>query len=173
MPDQENIIRDHFESGLSPADFYAMSVSFYSELFRSPGKLGLQLMDHYLETNAPELLKSLLEVVCLAYSSNVELRQHIRNISAKYQFEFGGNNTTVSVEIRNNYMRTYKGKPESPDVCLKFREPDSLRKLLFTAQPDILRMILDQEVRIDGNLNYLLKFIYLIRHLQLKLTGPE
>jgi hypothetical protein len=131
------------------------------------------LTESYLETNAPSVLKALLEVICLAYSSNFNLRTHIRNISAKYQFTFNDQDVPISLEIKNGGMRTFRGNCEIPDVRLKFKDPGSFRKLLFTAKPDILEMILKQEVAIDGNLNYLLKFIYLLRHLQLKLTGIE
>jgi hypothetical protein len=131
-----------------------------------------QISDNYLSNNAPSVLQSIFEFVCLAYSSNFELRRHIRNINARYRFGFGDDDRQISLEIKNSGMRVFPGSIDLPDVSLKFRDSQALRKLLLSAKPDILDVILKQDVVADGNLIYLLKLLYLLNHLQFKLLGP-
>lgn len=130
-----------------------------------------QIMESYFLKNAPSVFYALLEFISLAYSSNYELRKHIKNINAKYKFSFEDNKKQISLEIKDGRMHVFEGSIDLPDISVKFRDSDSLRKLLFTAKPDILEAILKQNVMTDGNLIYLFKLLYLIRHLQVKLTG--
>jgi hypothetical protein len=46
-----------------------------------------------------------------------------------------------------------------------------LMGFLLSPKPDILGSMLRQDISIDGNLNYLYKFAYMAKHLQLKVTG--
>jgi hypothetical protein len=131
-----------------------------------------RISENYLSKNAPLVLQSILEFVCLAYSSNCELRKHIRNINARYSFRFGNDDRQISLEIKKSGMRVIPGSIDLPDVSLKFRDSQALRKLILSAKPDILEVILKQEVVAEGNLIYLLKLIYLLNHLQFKLLGP-
>ncbi len=130
-----------------------------------------RITENYFLKNAPSVLNTLLEFICLAYSSNFELRKHIRNIHAKYHFSFGDNETQISLEIKNGGMRVFPGIIDMPDASLKFRDSNALGKLFFSEKPDILEVILKQDVVVDGNIIYIFKFIYLVRHLQLRLTG--
>jgi hypothetical protein len=130
-----------------------------------------QLTEGYFLLNAPSVFQTLLELICLAYSSNVDLRRHIRNIKAKYMFCFRDHDKHISLEIKNGGMRVFQGNIDLPDVSLTFRNSKALRDLLFADKPDILEAILKQDVEIDGNLTYIFKFIYLVRHLQMKLIG--
>ncbi len=127
---------------------------------------------NWVTKNAPLVLQSFLEVLSLAYSSNYDLRRHIKGITAGYLFLFGDSERKISLEIKNSGMRVFQGNTEMPDISIKFRDSESLRNLIFTGKPDILKVILRQDVVAEGNLNYLFKFVYLINHLQLKLTGP-
>ena len=122
--------------------------------------------------NAPMVLQSFLEVLSIAYSSNYDLRRHIKGITARYLFLFGDNERKISLEIKNSGMRVFQGNTEMPDISIKFRDSESLRNLIFTDKTDILKVILRQDILAEGNLNYLFKFVYLINHLQLKLMGP-
>jgi hypothetical protein len=122
--------------------------------------------------NAPSALRTTLEFMCLAYSSNYELRKHIRNIHAKYHFSFRDYDTEIFLEFNKGVMRVFPGNIELPDVSFKFNNSDAFRKLFFSTNPDILEMILKQDVVMDGNLTYMYKFMYLVRHLQMKLMGP-
>ena len=130
-----------------------------------------QLMEDYFSKNAPSVLQTLMEFMCLAYSSNSELRKHIKNIHAGYHFSFRDHDTQISLQIKNGGMRVFRGNIDLPNVSLEFRDSNALRKLLFSAKPDLLEMILMQDIVTDGNLVYMFKFAYLVRHLQMKLMG--
>lgn len=144
------------------------SVSSYEGIL-SPVK---QYVESNFVKNAPSVLRTMLEFMCLAYSSNFELRKHLRNICAKYRFSFKDYDTQIALEVNKDVMRVFRGNIDLPDVSLKFNDSDALRKLFFSAKPDILDMMLKQNIVTDGNLVYMYKFMYLVRHLQTKLMGP-
>ena len=52
-----------------------------------------------------------------------------------------------------------------------FKDSKSLMNYLLAMDRDILRLILNNEVVLRGNVNYVLKFGYMANHLQLALTG--
>jgi hypothetical protein len=132
-----------------------------------------QIAASYLSNNAPSVLRTLLDFLCLSYSSNAELKKHIRNIHAKYRFSFRGLNSAVSLEIKNGRMRVFHGNIDQPHVILEFRNPEAFRNLIFSDKADILEVILKQDVVVDGNFVYLFKLLYLVKHFQIKLMGPE
>ena len=149
---QETLRHDH-----TPADY---------------GAGAIRPLEVYLSRNAHSVIRNLLEIMCLAYSSGSELRKHIKNIRARYLFSFGDSNTFISLEIRNGGMRIRPGITELPDASIKFSDSGSVLNLLFSDKPDILGMILNQEVVTEGNLSYIYKLMYLVNHLQIKLLGP-
>jgi len=136
----------------------------------------LSPMKQYIESNfvknAPSVLRTMLEFMCLAYSSNFELRKHLKNIRAIYLFRFKNYDTQIALEMNKEVMRVFRGNIDQPDVILTFNDSEALRKLFFSVKPDILDMMLKQDIVTDGNLVYMYKFMYMLRHLRTKLIGP-
>jgi hypothetical protein len=144
------------------------SLNRTEEIFSSLKKLS----GSYISTNAPNVLQTLLEFVCLAYTSGSELRKHIKNIHAKYRFGFGNDDRQISLEIKNSGMRVFPGNVLLPDISIQFRDGEVMKRVFMAGKADILDAILKQDVVVDGNLTYLFKFIYLLNHLQNRLLGP-
>jgi hypothetical protein len=138
------------------------------DMLSSAGKISV----NWLTKNAPLILQSFLEFFSLAYSSNYELRRHIKGIKARYLFLFGDSERQISLEIKNSGMRVFPGNTDKPDISIKFRDSEALRNLLSADKTDVLKVILKQDIVAEGNLIYLFKFIYLLNHLQFKLMGP-
>ena len=57
------------------------------------------------------------------------------------------------------------------DITVSFRSAKALREFIFSPKPDILGSILRQDVVVDGNFNYMYKFAFMAKRLQLMVTG--
>ena len=60
---------------------------------------------------------------------------------------------------------------DNTNVTVTFKDARALMNYILSPKPDILGAILRQEVVFEGNLNYLYKFAYMSRRLQLMATG--
>ncbi len=60
---------------------------------------------------------------------------------------------------------------DNTNVTVTFRNDKALMNYILSPKPDILGSILRQDVTIDGNFNYLYKFAYMAKRLQLMATG--
>ena len=58
-----------------------------------------------------------------------------------------------------------------PDITILFKDGKALMGYLLSPKPDILGSILHQEVSLAGNLNYLYKFAFMSKRLQLMAEG--
>jgi len=68
-------------------------------------------------------------------------------------------------------MIVSEGVIRNPDVTINFKDSKALRNYILSPKPDILGSLLRQDVVPDGNLNYLYKFAYMAKSLQLMLLG--
>ncbi len=73
--------------------------------------------------------------------------------------------------FRDNRLRVYDKAIANTDVTVTFKDARALMNYILSPKPDILGSILRQDVVIDGNFNYLYKFAYMAKHLQLMATG--
>lgn len=121
---------------------------------------------------ADQFLTVLLDAMAVAMLVDGKSRESIHDFEGRYVFKtpdqkvgatavFGGNHMSVSHEVIDH--------PE-PNVTVTFRSPKALRELLLSRTPDLIGAMLKQDVNVDGNLNYLYRFAFLARHLQLMAT---
>jgi hypothetical protein len=120
---------------------------------------------------AEELLKWLLKLMGLAFKLDGDFRQNIQGFTGKYQFRSADNSVTVAALFRGNGLKVQERLIPDPDVSVIFKDGRSLMDFLLSADRDILRLLLNNEVVLRGNANYVFKFAYMANHLQLALTG--
>jgi hypothetical protein len=121
---------------------------------------------------SPEtVLRYLLEVLGLLYSSNPELRKHVQGYSAKYQFRFTDHEAPVAAEFRSGRLRVEAAAIAGPDVTVTFTNAQALGNLLMAHKPDLFSAILKQDIAVEGNLTYVYKLAFLAKHLQRMITG--
>ncbi|MEQ8203834.1 MAG: hypothetical protein ABRQ31_08630, partial [Smithellaceae bacterium] len=77
----------------------------------------------------------------------------------------------ASASFKSGNMKVYDKIIDKPDVTITFRDDKALMNYLLSPKPDILGSILRQDVTVNGNLNYLYKFAYMAKRLQLLATG--
>jgi hypothetical protein len=120
---------------------------------------------------AEEFLEALLTLMSLVFFLNKDFRRNIKNFNGRYLFKSRDNEITVAAVFRNNQMRVYEKAIDRTNVTVTFRNAKALMNYLLSPKPDILGSILRQDVVIDGNFNYLYKFAYMAKHLQLIVIG--
>jgi hypothetical protein len=68
-------------------------------------------------------------------------------------------------------MKVYEKEIDKTNITNIFKDQSALMNFLLSPKPDILGAILNQDVTFDGNLNYLSKFAFMSKRLQLMVAG--
>ncbi|MDD5093494.1 MAG: hypothetical protein PHV74_03820 [Dehalococcoidia bacterium] len=122
---------------------------------------------------AEEFLKLLLKLMSLAYKVDKDFRRNIMGFNGSYQFRSRDKSITVAATFSENGLKVKEKLIPNPDVSVIFKDARSLMTYLLSMDRDILKLVLNNEVMIKGNLNYMLKFGYMANHLQLAVTGKQ
>jgi hypothetical protein len=124
---------------------------------------------------AEEFLKLLLKVMSLTFRVNPEYRRNIDGFTGRYQFRSADNSVTVAALFTGKGLKVKEELITDPDVSVIFKDGKSLmnylRSYLLGRGGDVLKLVLNNELVLKGNVNYVYKFFYIANHLQLALTG--
>ena len=135
-------------------------------------KLALKRLEKCLSLEmAEEFLKILLEVMRLAFFFDHDYRKNIEGFSGSYLFRSSDHAIAVSATFSGGEMDISEEEVLNPNVTVIFKDGKALMNFLLSGNPDILGSMLRQEVSPEGNLNYLYKFAYMARRLQLMAGG--
>ena len=125
-------------------------------------------LSRYIESGITgEVLALLLKAMSLIFTLNKNFRRNIVNFNGRYLFNSKDKSFTVSVIFGNNKMNIYKRTIENPDVTITFKNSQALKNLALSQKPDIFQALIKQDVSLDGNFNYLLRFLSILNELQL------
>lgn len=127
------------------------------------GALASEFAENFLQ-----LLLSLMSVVFLI---DHEFRKNIEQFTGSYQFRSKDGRITVAALFADDRLEVRQEEIDNPDITILFKDGKALMGYLLTPKPDILGSMLRQEVSLDGNLNYLYKFAFMAKRLQLMATG--
>ncbi len=132
----------------------------------------LKALAAFLESKATEgFLELLLTAMRLAFVFDWRFRRNIEGFTGRYLFQSQDGDLRVSAAFANGSMSVQEGTMEAPHLIVTFRDEKALLGFVLSPKPDILGAMLRQDVTLEGNLNYLYKFAYLARHLQLAAMG--
>lgn len=121
---------------------------------------------------AEGFLLLLLKLMDLVFMLNIwNFRENIEGFRGRYVFRSKDDSIVASASFKNGNMKVYDKIIDKPDITITFRDDKALMNYLLSPKPDILGSILRQDVTINGNLNYLYKFAYMAKRLQLLATG--
>ncbi len=120
---------------------------------------------------AEEFLQLLLNLMSLVFFLHKDFRRNIKDFNGRYLFRSKDNKITVAAIFKNNRMTVLEKAIDNTNVTVIFKDQRALMKFILSPKPDILGSILKQDVTLDGNLNYLSKFAYMAKHLQLMVSG--
>ncbi|MDI6792320.1 MAG: hypothetical protein QME81_05555 [bacterium] len=128
---------------------------------------------------AEEFLEILLKLMSLSFCLDRNLRKNIEGFNGLIQFRSKDNEVRVLAEFKDNRLKAKELKPTeklkaTPNATVVFKNADALMNFLLPkgggdGRRDILRPILENEVALEGNFNYIFRFGFLANHLQLKL----
>ncbi|WP_136806028.1 hypothetical protein [Desulfosediminicola flagellatus] len=118
---------------------------------------------------AEGFLEMLLKAMRMAFIILPDYRESIRKFDGSYQFTSADGVMSMAAVFSNGRMRVTETKITHPDITITFRDGKTLFKFLLAPKQDILGSMLAQDVKTDGNLNYLYRFGYLAKKLQLML----
>lgn len=120
---------------------------------------------------AEEFLEALLELMKFLFLLDHDFKKNILDFNARYQFKSRDGSITVAAVFRDNGMEVREKEIAAPNVTVIFKDSKALMNYLLAPKPDVLGSMLRQEVTLDGNLNYLYKFAFMAKRLQLMVTG--
>ncbi len=129
----------------------------------------------FLDCLGSELAEGFLELLLTfmrwALFLDHDYKRNIKDFNARYLFKSKDDCITVAAIFKNNRMKVRAKKIDDTNVTIVFKDQSALMKFLLSPRPDILSSILKHDVTFDGNLNYLAKFAYMSKRLQLMATG--
>lgn len=114
-------------------------------------------------------LDLLLDGMDLAFCLCKGYRENIKDFEGRYVFRTTGGDIAGSALFRDGDMKTPKDAVEDWDVRITFTDAAALRSFLFSRDQDILGSLLKNEVELDGNINYIYKFGFMVRDLTRRL----
>jgi hypothetical protein len=115
-------------------------------------------------------LELLLCVMSLLFKIDKNFRKNIEGFSAVYVFRNITGTLAASAIISNDRMKVKRKEVPGAAATVIFDRGKSLCDLLFSNDPNIFDFMLENRLTYSGNLNYLLKFAFLAKHLKLKLS---
>jgi pyruvate formate-lyase/glycerol dehydratase family glycyl radical enzyme len=137
------------------------------------------IVEHMSSHKMDGILELLLRAMSIFFFISGEYRKNIRGFKGTIVFvsEDGGIHATALfrrsrisprhvLEVRNYAMDEY-------NVILRFKDGESMADFLLSSQPDILTGVLENKLSFSGNLNYLLRFVYIVRHIPVFLEIPD
>jgi len=115
-----------------------------------------------------DFLIILLKVIRLACHLDKKYRRNIEQFNARYVFrsENEGKQIIASAIFKDNKIIVMEKEIPDPTVKVFFDSPATLWNFLTNSHPDIFAFVLDNKLRYEGNLNYLMKFGYMGMHLK-------
>jgi hypothetical protein len=146
-------ISDNFTTMISPILHY----SFRAKINR----LRLQLETEF----ADDFLELLLGAMSILLRINKKFRKNIDDFSAIYVFKDKSGKLAASAIFSNGRMKVSCKEVPGAIVTVIFDRGKSLCNLLLAKDPNIFDFLLENKLTYSGNLNYLLKFAYLARHI--------
>jgi hypothetical protein len=122
-----------------------------------------------VETNLlDDFLQLLLKAVQLILRLDRKYRRNIEGFNARYAFQSRDGKIAASAIFANDKMKVEKRIIPDTNVTVIFKDGKSLWEFLMAKNPDVFAFLLENKLSWEGNINYLLKFAYMAKHLQVK-----
>lgn len=149
-----------------------LEVLFNSILFRKfrAKIVSKKFIDCIQSELAEKFLDVLLKLMSLLICLDKNFRRNIKDFEARYLFKSKDGTIMVAAVFHKRRLKVSEKPINNTNVTVIFKDEKVLMNFLLSPQPDILNAILNQDLTYDGNLNYISKFAYMARHLQLMFT---
>ncbi|MFC1822094.1 hypothetical protein ACFL9T_05255 [Thermodesulfobacteriota bacterium] len=113
-----------------------------------------------------------------AFEISEDFRENIKNFEAQYLFRTDKDSVHAFVMFEQGAMEVHAGnKDHPPNVTVTFKNADVLQRYLFSLakgrDQGILELLLANDVQLDGNWNYIHKFLFMVGDLHHRLRFWE
>jgi len=124
-------------------------------------------------TITDDFLELLLDGMDVGFRLSQDYRENLRDFQGRYVFRTTVGDVAVSATFRDRQMEVHDEAVPDWDVRVTFRHPQALWSFLLSENQDVLNSLLKDEVEVEGNLNYVYKFGFMVRELtrRLGITG--
>ncbi len=140
--------------------------------FKEFDKLGELFPQSLWDETAETFLETLLSFMQLKFKISQRYRKNIENFKASYMFMSNDRGVTVNVLFEDGKMHVKERMDDNADVFIKFKDGKALMNFILRGG-DILQGLLNNDVVVIGNWNYMYKFGFMANHLQLAFTGKQ
>ena len=124
---------------------------------------------------AEEFLERLLKLMGITFLLDKTLRKNIEGFNGVILFRSRDDEIKMLAIFRNDRLEKLELRPNEtpplePNATIVFKDAEGLMNFLLPkgGQRDILRSILNNEIVITGNWNYIYRFGFIATHLQLQ-----
>ncbi len=117
-----------------------------------------EIMDDFLEL--------LLKIIRLVLYVDLNYQRNIVAFKARYAFKSADRKIVASAVFKDNKMIIKKNEIKDTNVTVIFKDGKALWEFLMAEDPDVFSFVLENKLSYDGNLNYLMKFGYMAKHLK-------
>ena len=135
-----------------------------------------KFLNQVKEEVTEEFLKILLQFLRFCCYLDEYLRQSIGTPSWKIELRSENKGIRVVAEFRDGHLHPEELEPDEPlvppaNASIVFKNPEAVKNFLLPpggseGRRDVLRALLNNEIRLEGNLNYIYRFGFLATHLQ-------
>ncbi len=191
MPDFPKIFFDFVElpGGISlenPLQDWERTVERFLDQNQPPQALQIweNTVKKFLETLESETAETILEVLLRLMQTRFlidpifpgsDYLHNLDNFDVRYQFRSKRGDIGVLVEFYQGEMNWKESLSQDVIATLEFKDAKALVNYLINyvilQNRNFLQSILNNEIRVSGNLNYLYKFLYMANHMLLEATG--
>ncbi len=122
---------------------------------------------------ADNFLELLLSGMDLSFLFSRGYRRNIKNYKGRILFHTRDDDVAVSAAFEKGDMKVDRSPDLTAnyDVKILFKDVTALLEFLFSKDQDILNVMLENDVEIQGNLNHVYRFGYLAKDLQHRVLG--
>jgi len=130
-----------------------------------------------------EFLMILLQFLRIACCLDKYLGESIENFNGKIEFRSENKGIRVVAEFRDGHLYPEELEPDEPlippaNASVVFKNPEAVKNFLLPeggleGRRDVLRSYLNNEIRLEGNFNYIYRFGFLATHLQRHFLLPS
>jgi len=124
-----------------------------------------RLKKELAEKVTDKFLESLLAGMDVAFSLSESYQRNIRDFEGRYLFRTANEVVAAAATFKDGDMESHREAIDDWDVRVTFKDYEALNAFLFSKDQDILDSILANDVEVDGNLNYIYKFGFMVRDL--------
>jgi hypothetical protein len=125
----------------------------------------LQKVEDCIQAGAADnFLEAMLNFLALLFRVSEKYRKNIIGFQANYLFTSRDKSMVAAVVFDGGNMKVFDTSQGMPNVTVCFRDAKAFMGFLLSPRLDILDTMLKQDIVIEGNLNYLYKFVYMVNH---------